>query len=303
VVTRPEQLALLARAGFNRLSMGVQDFDPAVQRAVNRIQSVEETRAMVVEARALGFQSVNFDLIYGLPRQTPDSWQRTLEQVVALRPDRIAAFSFAYVPEAKPHQRRLPAADIPHGRAKLELFLLAHRTLAGAGYRAIGMDHFALEGDELARAQDRGELWRDFQGYTTQRATDTVAFGVTGISDVGGAYAQSIRSLHDYEQRVTADRLPTVRGLELTADDLTRRRLITELMCNFRVDLGDGAATSFAAELPALRALERDGLIHLRGTRIDVTPLGRLFVRNVAMALDAHLAQPRDDKRLFSRTV
>jgi oxygen-independent coproporphyrinogen-3 oxidase len=301
VVTTASQIALLARFGFNRLSMGVQDFDPRVQSAIHRIQTVEQTRAIVLDARAEGFRSVNFDLIYGLPRQTPESWRRTLEQVVELGPDRVAAFSFAFVPSVKPHQRRLPLSDLPLGRAKLELFLIAHEALTTAGYRAIGMDHFALAGDELAVAQRDGTLWRDFQGYTTQRARDTVALGASGIGDVGGAYCQSARLPNDYERLIAERHLPTVRGLERSRDDDLRRAIITQLMCNLRVDLGAGAREKFAAELETLRGFQRDGLVILDASRVTVTEIGRLFVRNLAMAFDAHLrtvAAPA-----FSRTV
>ena len=308
VVTRREQLALLRGLGFNRLSMGVQDFDERVQRAVNRIQTVEETRAVISYARQLGFQSVNFDLIYGLPFQTVESWRETLTKVELLRPDRIATFSFAYVPEARPHQKRLPSAEIPRGVEKLALFRTAWETLTGAGYRAIGMDHYALPNDELSQAQEKKLLWRDFQGYTTERAADTVALGATGIGDVGGAFAQNVRPLGSYESALADGRLATQRGLVLTDDDKRRRAVIIDLMCNFSVDLDaivDDAPAYFAHELEDLHALAKDQLVELDGTRVKVLPLGRLFIRNVAMVFDAWLAHARaaQEKRVFSSTI
>jgi oxygen-independent coproporphyrinogen-3 oxidase len=239
-------------------------------------------------ARLVGFRGVNLDLIYGLPRQTPDSFRRTVEQVVALAPDRVAVFSFAYVPALKPHQRRLPMADIPSGAAKLELFLVAREALTAAGYRAIGMDHFARSDDELARAAERGALGRDFQGYTVERAPDTVALGASSISALGDCYAQNAKSLGDYERAVASGRLATERGLQLGPEDLRRRRVIGDVMCNFAVELeryGDG----WARELDALGPLARDGLVNIAGRRVEVTPLGRLFVRNVAMVFDQYL--------------
>src|SRR5215813_4702716 len=302
VVTTDAQLALLARLGFNRLSIGVQDFDPEVQRAVRRIQTVEETRARLESARELGFRAVNFDLICGLPLQTPASWRRTLEQVVALRPDRLAVYSFAYVPSARPHQRALARFGIPSARAKLELRRLAHEVLGGAGYRAIGMDHFALPTDELAQAQESRSLRRNFQGYTVVPASDVVAFGATGISDVGGAYAQNVRPLPRYYGALAVRRLATERGVVLSADDRERRRIIESLLCNFWVDLGADAGRRFATELGEVAALEREGLVRVRGSEIDVLPLGRIFVRNVAMVFDAYL-RAQETRPAFSQTV
>jgi len=302
VVTRAEQLALLGSFGFNRISMGVQDFEPVVQRAVNRVQSVEETAAAIAHARAVGFRSVNLDLIYGLPHQTVESFARTMDTIVALAPDRVACFSFAYVPSVRPNQRRLPLAAIPTGFDKLALLEVAQDRLAAAGYRAIGMDHFALAGDELARAQERRTLWRDFQGYTTQRARATVAIGASGISDFGNAYAQNEHALGQYEAAIAAGRHATVKGMWLSADDRRRRDAIVQLMCNGWVDLGSDGERYFARELEALDAAVRDGLVASRGREVLLTELGRTFVRNVAMVFDAHLARP-DGRRVFSATV
>jgi oxygen-independent coproporphyrinogen III oxidase len=303
-VTRPSQIELLARLGFRRISMGVQDLDPDVQRAVKRIQTEEETRAIIERARAAGFRSVNLDLIYGLPRQTPASWKRTIERIVGLRPDRISLFSFAYVPTVKPHQRRLEMADIPSAPAKMELFRTAHDTLVDAGYRAIGMDHFALPEDELAVAQAEGRLWRDFQGYSAGRGgAGTIALGVSSISDVGGSYLQNVKTLPRYAALLEAGKLPVERGLRRSADDDRRREIIGEIMCNLGVTLAPAELAALAPELERLRGLERDGLCRVDGTRITLTPLGRVFVRNVAMAFDAYLEREGGRRPMFSRTV
>lgn len=302
VVTSKEKLALLRGLGFNRLSMGVQDFDPDVQRAVRRVQTVDETRQTLATARALGFSAVNFDLICGLPLQTPASWQRTMELVAEMRPDRIAVYSFAFVPGARTHQRKLAALPIPAGRDKLALRTTTEEILAAAGYRSIGMDHFALPSDELARAQDERRLHRNFQGYTTQRARDVIAFGVTGISDVQGAYAQNVRPLRPYFAAIARGEFATEQGFHLSAEDLRRRQVIQSLMCNFWVNLGTAGTALFARELEDLRDFEAEGLVEIAGSEISVTPLGRTFVRNVAMIFDSYLRAP-DSTRVFSRTI
>ncbi|WP_164021779.1 oxygen-independent coproporphyrinogen III oxidase [Pyxidicoccus trucidator] len=300
-LTTPGQLSLLRQLGFNRVSMGLQDFDPQVQRTTNRLQTPEQTRALLEHARALGFSGVNFDLIYGLPHQNAESWARTLETVLSMRPDRLAVYSFAYMPEVLKHQRRMPADALPGARAKLDLFRSAYASFVGAGYRPIGMDHFAVPEDELARAQAERRLGRNFQGYTVKAASDVVALGSTGISDVGGAYAQNVRPLPHYYARVAEGRLATERGLALTDDDRRRRAVITQLMCNFWTDLGDEGSRYFAPELERLRTFEDDGLVVRTGSQLELTPLGRLFVRNVAMVFDAQLS--RAERPRFSRTV
>jgi oxygen-independent coproporphyrinogen-3 oxidase len=302
VVTTSAQLRLLGSFGFNRISMGVQDFDPDVQRAVHRIQSVAETAAAIAEARASGFGSVNLDLIYGLPHQTVASFARTMDQVAALAPDRVAVFSFAYVPTARPNQRRLPLAAIPTGSDKLALLEIARDRLAVAGMVAIGIDHFARPEDELARAQAERRLWRDFQGYTTRRAAVTVAVGASGISDFGGTYAQNDHALGKYEAQIHSGRLATVKGIVLSADDRRRREVIVQLMCNGWVDLGPDGERYFAPELAALATLERDGLVSARGREVALTELGRMFARNVAMVFDAHLG-PAGGRPTFSAAV
>ena len=300
-LTTPGQLSLLRQLGFNRVSMGLQDFDPQVQRTTNRIQTPEQTRALLEHAREWGFSGVNFDLIYGLPHQDAQSWARTLETVLAMRPDRLAVYSFAYMPEVLKHQKRMPAEALPGVRAKLDLFRAAYEGFVRAGYRPIGMDHFAVPEDELARAQAERRLGRNFQGYTVKAASDVVALGSTGISDVGGAYAQNVRPLPYYYARVAEGRLATERGIVLTEDDRRRRAVITQLMCNFWTDLGDEDTRYFAPELERLRAFEDDGLVVRTGSQLELTPLGRLFVRNVAMVFDAHLS--RAERPRFSRTV
>ncbi|WP_224243427.1 oxygen-independent coproporphyrinogen III oxidase [Hyalangium gracile] len=300
-VTTPQQLSLLRQLGFNRVSMGLQDFNPKVQEVTNRIQTFAQTRSLLEHARELGFTGVNFDLIYGLPYQEPEGWARTLEQVLELRPDRLAVYSFAYMPQVLKHQKRMPGEAVPSGPAKLSLFRAAYSSFVGAGYRPIGMDHFAVPEDELARAQERRTLGRNFQGYTVKSATDVVALGSTGISDVAGAYFQNVRELPRYAAHVKQGRFATERGLCMSQDDQRRRAVITQLMCNFWVELGEEGARLFAPELERLRAFEEDGLLVRQGTQLELTALGRLFVRNVAMVFDAYLARAAQPR--FSRTV
>lgn len=300
-VTSREQLSQLRRLGFNRLSMGVEDFSPEVQRTINRPQGVEQTRELLEHARGLGFSGVNFDLVYGLPRQTPEGWQRTLELVLQMRPDRFAVYAFAFLPQLIKHQRKLPVQAMPSGPQKLGLLLAAHQAMLGAGYQAIGMDHFALPEDELAQAQGRRVLGRNFQGYTVKTAQDVVAFGVSAISDVRGCFSQNSKQLGDYQSELDSGRLPVQRGMVLSEDDLRRRGVINQLMCNFWVDLGPEGPSYFAPELERLRPLEADGLVSRKGSEISVTELGRFFVRNVAMVFDAHLASAKGVS--YSRTV
>jgi oxygen-independent coproporphyrinogen-3 oxidase len=298
-VTTRAQLELLRSLGFNRMSMGVQDLDPSVQEAISRIQSVEATRDMLETARALGFRGINFDLIYGLPRQTPESWKRTLDQVLSMAPDRVAAYAFAHVPDQRPNQKRLPVADLPRGTGKLELFRMAWEAFTSAGYRQIGMDHFARPDDELALAQEQRVLTRNFQGYSVRAAADVVAFGVSAISDVGGVYAQNTHSITHYKNAIDEGQLATERGFRCSPDDARRRAIITQLMCNFHVDLGEQGLTEFASELVRLRELQAEGLVNVRGAEVDVTPLGRIFVRNIASVFDSYLK----GRSGFSRAV
>ena len=313
-VTSPEQIEVLRRLGFNRLSMGIQDFDPRVQEAVHRVQSFEQTAELIRLARAVGYRSVNVDLIYGLPYQTLEGFQRTLDQVVELRPERVAVYSFAFVPWIKPHMNHIPAEALPEPALKLSLLARAIDAFTSAGYRAIGMDHFALPEDDLARALDRGTLHRNFMGYTVQSASDLVALGISGIGDVEGAFAQNTKKLPEYAAALADSRFPIDRGYALDADDLVRRHVITRLMCDARLDVRDverrfgiSFADTFATELAELgrRGTYRtDGLLTISPEAIELTALGRLFVRNVCMVFDRHLRRRTAGERpVFSRTV
>lgn len=284
-ITTLSQLQLLRRLGFNRVSMGLQDFDPEVQEATNRIQTVEQTQACVDEARRLGFQGVNLDLIYGLPLQTEERWRNTLGEVVRLRPDRIAVYSFAFVPNLLKHQRRLPTDRLPLGRDKLDLFRTAFAVFTDAGYVPVGMDHFALPGDSLL--EDGGaRLSRNFQGYTTATTRDLVGLGASAISAVGSTYAQNARGVEEYGRAIASGGLATVRGIHLTSDDLARRELITRLMCQLTVDRATAEPLLSADRIRAVEALEHEGLVRRTADRLAVTELGRLFLRNVAMVFD-----------------
>ena len=311
-VTSVEQLALMRSVGFNRLSMGVQDFTPVVQQAINRIQPEDLTRALFDQARRLGYGSINIDLIYGLPFQTRESFAATLNAVISMRPDRVAVYSYAHVPWIRGNQKRIDPADLPPAERKIELFVEAMSRFEAAGYRQIGMDHFALPDDELSRASSEGRLHRNFMGYTTRPAPDMVAAGVSGIGDVRGAFTQNTKKLSTYYQAIDAGRFPIERGYVLDADDRLRRHVITTLMCNFRVDIpsvesqfGVRFADYFAREVSELaEGAARDGFVHATDGCIEVTPIGRMFVRNVAMVFDRHLREKAHDTRpVFSRTV
>jgi len=313
-VTSPEQLSTLRRLGFNRLSMGVQDFAPEVQEAVNRIQSYELTKSLVDHARALGFRSINIDLIYGLPYQTTEGFARTLELVIALRPERVAVYSFAFVPWMKAHMKRLPEEGLPGPDLKIALLALAQEAFGAAGYRQIGMDHFALPEDELARALEARTLHRNFMGYTVQSARDMVALGISAIGDVQSTFVQNTKKLNEYYAALDEGRFPVERGYALDPDDRIRRHVITELMCNGHLDIRDverrfGIVFEdyFARELAELAAADSpaaDGLVTVGPEALEITPLGRMFVRNVCMMFDRYLqARTSGTKPVFSRTV
>jgi oxygen-independent coproporphyrinogen-3 oxidase len=310
-VTTAEQLRALRSRGFNRLSLGVQDLDLEVQEAIGRVQPVPVTAATVEEARRLGFGGINVDLIYGLPHQTPASFTETLKAVLALSPDRLAIYSFAYLPWLKGNQKRLGEEVLPSGDAKIALLLLAREKLLAAGYRAIGMDHFARRDDELSIALDEGRLTRNFMGYSVQDAPDMIGFGVSAIGRVSGAYAQNHKKLSDYYAALDGGRLPVERGYALSADDRLRADVIHSLMCTFAVDTaaierrhGMAFPEYFAPELARLSDLAAQGLVELAPGRIRVTPLGQLFVRNLAMCFDRYLAAAeRSARPRFSRTV
>jgi oxygen-independent coproporphyrinogen-3 oxidase len=313
-VTSEEQLTRLRALGFNRLSLGVQDFTPEVQRAVNRVQSYELTRRLVDHGRVEGYSSVNIDLIYGLPYQTLEGFDRTLGQVLRIRPDRVAVYSFAFVPWIRAHMKHLPPESLPDPGLKLALLGLAIDAFTSAGYCQIGMDHFALPGDELARAVEARSLHRNFMGYTVQSAQDAVALGVSGIGDIQGAFVQNVKKLTQYSAALEAGRLPVERGYVLDADDEVRRHVITELMCNFHLDVrrverkfGLAFARYFAPELTQLTgpgSPASDGLVTVTPETIEVTPPGRLFIRNVCMIFDRYLrARTAEAAPVFSRTV
>lgn len=312
-VTSSAHLETLAGLGFDRISFGVQDFDPEVQRLIGRNQTLRETVELYERARELGFRSINIDLIHGLPGQDEATMEATLDEVVRLRPDRLAVYGFAYVPWMRPQQRRMDESRFPEPAQKLGLLAMVTNRLIEAGYRDIGMDHFALPGDDLAKAVDDGTLWRNFMGYTTARAPDVIALGTSGISDVDGAYAQNHRRLASYYQAVDAGELPIERGYALDGDDRLRREIITAIMCRGSVDLSVparehsvDAATYFATELATLTGqagLVEEGLAEVDDLMVSVTDLGRPFVRRLAQVFDTHTGRRGDDRPTFSRVV
>jgi len=304
-----ETIAFLAALGFNRISVGIQDFDPEVQKAVNRIQTEAETRAVMDAARANGFVSVNADLIYGLPKQSVAGFSATLDKVIDASPDRIALYSYAHVPHLFKPQRRIEVAELPAPEAKLGILALAIDKLGAAGYLYIGMDHFAKPADELAVAQRERKLHRNFQGYSTKPDCDLLAFGISAIGKVGAAYVQNVKTLDEYYDRLDAQALPVLRGVELDADDLIRRDVIQKLMCDFDLDFATAEARHriifreyFAPELAALQPLAADGLVELSDRAIRVTPRGRLLVRTVAMQFDRYLREARE-RAQYSRVI
>jgi oxygen-independent coproporphyrinogen-3 oxidase len=302
-------VAGLREFGFNRVSLGVQDFDPDVQRAVHRIQSEAQTLEVIAAARDNGFRSVNIDLIYGLPKQTLVSFERTLERVIAADPDRIAVYNYAHIPTLFKPQRRIRESDLPASDVRLKLLALAIRWLTAAGYHYIGMDHFAKAEDSLAVAQRQGRLHRNFQGYSTHADCDLLALGVSAIGNVGPTYSQNFRVLQDYYDALDRNMLPIMRGLELSADDLLRRAVIGALMCHFSLSKQPFAIsylidfdTYFETELNELREFEQLGLVELGESEISVTPKGRLLVRNISMVFDRYLRRDRERRR-YSRVI
>ena len=304
-----DDIAALAAIGFNRASFGVQDFDPVVQQAVNRIQSVEQTRAVVEACHAHGFRSVNVDLIYGLPKQTREGFAQTLRTVAGMRPDRVAVYGYAHLPQLFKPQRQIEAADLPDAEARLALLQLAIETLSDAGYVYIGMDHFALPDDDLAQAQQRGGLHRNFMGYTTHADCDLVGLGVSAISHIGNSFSQNPRDLPSWQQALDEGRLPVFRGMRMDEDDQLRADLIQSLMCQgeipvaalerrYAIDFAD----YFAAALDHLVPLLEDGLVRFTPRRMLVTARGRLFLRNIAMCFDRYLEQAAPVQQ-FSRAI
>lgn len=310
----PEFCEMTAKLGFNRISLGVQDFDPLVQKLINRHQTYEMTANMVTSLQKLGFKAFNFDLIYGLPGQTLAGWTKTLEQVVGLRPNRLAVYSYAHVPWLKPYQRSFEDKDLPSPELKMELFEAAYRTLTANGYEPIGMDHFALHDDELARAHKDGTIHRNFMGYSTKADAHQIGVGVSAISYVGGHYFQNEKELASYEAAIgsASGGLATHRGYLLNRDDHVRRELIRLIMCKGAVDISAFEKDwkidfydYFKDDLPHLEAMIADGLVTLDAKALRVVGEGHLFLRNIAMAFDRHLNEIRSSAKnpVFSRTV
>ena len=309
-VTTKAHLEALTAVGFNRISMGVQDFDEKVQQAIHRVQSFETTKTLIDDARALGFESVNLDLVYGLPYQTEAGFARSLEQVAQLAPDRIACYSYAHVPWLKKHQKLMPEAAMPTGAEKQALFRQALEGLMQDGMEPIGMDHFARSTDELAVAARERRLHRNFMGYTTRAADDMLSFGVTSIGEVSGAFTQNHKEVSTWREAIERGELPTHRGHGRTEDDDRRRRIILDLMCRFRLDFAEhGGAEAFqeiyADALARLEPLAADGLLTISSEGLEVSEPGKLLIRNLAMAFDAYLPRQQQDDcgPKFSRTV
>jgi oxygen-independent coproporphyrinogen-3 oxidase len=303
-----DTIALLRQLGFNRLSLGVQDFDVNVQKAVNRIQSEQETQAVMDAARAEGFKSISLDLIYGLPKQSVDSFSETLNKIITMSPDRLSVFNYAHLPEMFKPQRRIHAEELPTAAVKLDILQYIITRLTDAGYVYIGMDHFARPDDELAIAQQAGSLYRNFQGYSTHADCDLIAMGVTGLGQVGDSYSQNVKTLDEYYQLIDAGHLPVFRGIELTADDKLRRHIINRLMCDFSVDWQQiekayaiPVQDYFSIEWPELLSMQTDGLLSLDRERLQVSAAGRMLIRNICMVFDRYLRTSTQQQ--FSRVI
>jgi oxygen-independent coproporphyrinogen-3 oxidase len=304
-----QRLDTLAELGFNRLSFGVQDFDPAVQKAVHRVQPAEQVFALVAAARARGFESINVDLIYGLPKQSPESFDRTLAQVAELRPDRIALYAYAHLPERFKPQRRIAIVELPTGGSKISMLSRSLKAFRDAGYVYVGMDHFALPEDSLAVAKRQGRLHRNFQGYSTQPDCDLIALGVSSIGRIGATYSQNAKTLEEYSDALDNGQFPVVRGLALSRDDLVRRAVIMALMCQGQVQFESinlaylvDFSTYFAKELEALQTLQEQGMVTVDAQNIQVTDQGWFFVRAVAMVFDKYLQTDRTRAK-FSKII
>jgi len=306
---RPGTLQLLRKLGFNRMSMGVQDFDPKVQKAVNRIQPESDTLSVLQEARRLGFRSINMDLIYGLPFQSVASFTRTLDKIIEAGPDRLSVFNYAHLPEMFKPQRRINESDLPAPSAKLEILQMVIEKLTEAGYEYIGMDHFAKPEDELAVAQKNGTLYRNFQGYSTHADCDLVGMGVTAISMVGNSYWQNVKTENEYNERLDGNRLPVFRGLLMSEDDRIRRAVIMELICHFRLDFKQiedqfriRFTEYFTSEMAGLAAMQQDGLLELDESGLTITDRGVLLIRNICMLFDAYIEKQREKSR-YSKVI
>ena len=306
--THSQTIKQLRELGFNRISLGLQDFDPAVQKAVNRIQSEEQTFSVLEAARAEGFRSTNIDLIYGLPLQTVATFAITLDKILAAEPDRFSIFNYAHMPNRFKTQRQINDADMPSADVKLDILQMVGQKLTAAGYVYIGMDHFAKPDDELAIAQREGKLYRNFQGYSTHSDCDLIGLGITSIGRVGDAYIQNVKELDEYDQLISQNKLPVFKGFELDDDDKLRRAVITQLICHFDLtfatierEFSINFADYFAKELHALTPMQADGLLTVSDKGIQVLPAGRLLIRNICMVFDKYLA--RKQQQQFSKVI
>jgi len=302
-----ETITQLRSLGFNRISLGVQDFDPAVQKAVNRLQTEEQTFSILSAARDAGFRSSSMDLIYGLPLQTVESFSATLDKILAVEPERLSVFNYAHLPAMFKVQRQMNEADMPSAEVKLDILQMVIQRLLDEGYVYIGMDHFAKPDDELAIAQREGRLYRNFQGYSTHSECDMVGFGITSIGRVGDAYIQNVKQLDEYAELIEKDQLPVFKGLLLNADDKLRGAIISQLMCHFELDYQRIEkqydivfADYFSDALKQLQVMEKDGLLELSAQGIYIKPGGRLLIRNICMAFDCYSAKK---KKSFSKVI
>jgi len=310
-VTTDDHLKMLIKLGFNRISMGVQDVNPTVQEAINRVQSIEQTKHLIDTSRDLGFKGVNVDLIYGLPHQTPETFKDTVNQIIALNPDRLAVYNYAHVPWMAPWQTYMPEDAMPQGTTKYTIFRQATKQFLDAGYVYIGMDHYAKPDDEMAIAWDDNTLHRNFMGYTVRAGqAELVGLGLSAISGWKGYYSQNVKKLSLYEKAIEAGELPTWRGYALSEDDLLRQTVIARLMCDNRLDMASIDAQFditfedyFKEPLAQMTLLIEDGLLTIENRRMEFSPLGRIFSRNIAMPFDAYLQEQRKKKNLFSKTL
>jgi len=303
-----QRIKNLANMGFNRISFGVQDFDHDVQESVNRVQSTEEIKQHIIDARAQNFQSINIDLMYGLPKQTMQSFTKTLETTIELNPDRLAIYNYAHLPEMFKPQRRINEDELPSAEEKLNILQLCIDKLQNAGYVYIGMDHFAKESDDLVKAQQQGSLHRNFQGYSTHADCDMIAMGITAISRIGDNYSQNVRTIEEYENCLNKGEIPVFRGIELEADDVLRREVINELMCNNNLDIKKlekkwkiDFKTYFKSSMDNLQQMADDGLLEIGKTKLAITTSGRLLARSICMQFDRYLQEKNTSR--FSRVI
>ena len=306
-VTR-ESIKVLRQIGFNRMSLGIQDFNPQVQKAVNRIQSEAQTMAAIDGAREEGFKSISVDLIYGLPFQSEASFMETLEKIINISPDRISVFNYAHLPEMFKPQRRINEVDLPLPSVKLAILKDTIEYLTDAGYVYIGMDHFAKPDDELSIAQENGQLYRNFQGYATHADCDLIGLGISSIGTVGNSFAQNVKTLDEYAEKIDAGKLAIFRGVEIDEDDIIRRHAIMQLICHFKLNMDKFSADNkiefknyFADELKRLQVMEDDGLIEIQNNMISVTSKGRLLIRNICMVFDRYIQQQSNTR--FSKAI